>query len=94
MASFFQPALTGDPSLESCGNGSHWKLYCNSVLPSDQRLLYSYQWLTFILAIVALGVPTVLTVGEKSVQVMRAWRRKRKRFVLGNQDSVGREVEC
>lgn len=81
MASFFQP-LSGDQSVPICGNESHVQIYCNSILPSNERLLYSYQWLTFILAITALGVPTVLAVGDRLITSHRSWRKRRKRYVL------------
>ncbi|KAF3761887.1 family 4 glycosyltransferase [Cryphonectria parasitica EP155] len=78
MASFFQPLLSGNTASEVCGNGTQWKIYCNSILPSDERLQYSYQWITFIIAIVAVGVPTILAIGERSAWAFRSWRKRRK----------------
>ncbi|PSR81532.1 hypothetical protein BD289DRAFT_462063 [Coniella lustricola] len=78
MASFFQP-LNGAESVPVCGSESHIKIYCNFILPSSNRLLHSYQWITFIIAITALGVPTVLAVGDKLIGYYRLWRKRRKR---------------
>ncbi|KAJ4420671.1 hypothetical protein N0V82_004237 [Gnomoniopsis sp. IMI 355080] len=77
MASFFPPLLNTNLGEQTC-DGPHWRIYCNSIIPSSQRLVYSYQWFTFILAIVALGIPSVLAFADRSAYAFRSWRRRRK----------------
>lgn len=81
MASFFQPPLSGDPAIENCNNNTPWEIYCNSILPSKDRLVTPVQWFTFVLAVVALGIPTILYLGDRSLKSLRAWNRSRKRCV-------------
>lgn len=83
MASFFQPPLHGDPAIENCNNNTPWEIYCNSILPGSDRLVNPVQWFTFILAIVCLGVPTLLYLGDWSIKTLRSWNRSRQRCVQG-----------
>lgn len=53
-------------------------MYENSLLRGNERLISPVQWFTFILAVVALGIPVILTFGERSIQAFALWR-KRKR---------------
>ncbi|KUI69718.1 hypothetical protein VM1G_05039 [Cytospora mali] len=78
MASFFQPPISGDPALQECGNDTHCTIYFNSLLPEHERLVSPVQWFTFILAIIALGIPIILTIGEKSTHAFAKWRKRRR----------------
>lgn len=81
MASFFQPPLSGDPAIENCNNNTPWEIYCNSILPGEDRLVTPVQWFTFVLAVVALGIPTLLYLGDRSLKSLRLWNKSRKRCV-------------
>lgn len=81
MASFFQPPLSGDPAIENCNNNTPWEIYCNSLIPGKDRLVTPVQWFTFVLAVVALGIPSLLYLGDRLLKSLRSWSRSRKRCV-------------
>lgn len=58
MASFIQP-VGGDPTTPVCV-GSHFEVYCNSILPAGERFKTLFQFINFTLGITAIAVPLVL----------------------------------
>ncbi|KAJ0136340.1 Uncharacterized protein HZ326_20640 [Fusarium oxysporum f. sp. albedinis] len=57
MASFFQPG-SSDPTLDDCSN-SRFKVYCNSILPQNQRFVHTFQLVNLSLALSSFLIPVL-----------------------------------
>lgn len=75
MASFFQPG-SNDPAIEDCETG-RFEVYCNSIIPSEQRFETWYQ--IFNLAV---GSAAVLLPLAYMLCCLAIWLVKSKSFSL------------
>ena len=75
MASFVQPGHSSDPAMGAC-RGLRFAVYCNSALPSTERLKHWYQYLNLCLAVVAIAVPLALFIIRFLLQL---WRQSTER---------------
>ncbi|KAH7239890.1 uncharacterized protein BKA55DRAFT_706140 [Fusarium redolens] len=57
MASFFQPGSL-NPTFDDCSN-SRFKVYCNSILPENQRFVHTFQLVNISLALSSFLVPVL-----------------------------------
>ncbi|KAK4448003.1 hypothetical protein QBC34DRAFT_354167 [Podospora aff. communis PSN243] len=81
MASFFQPpGLSGDPVIAACNTGPKQRqVYCNRLIPSDERFGTPLQRLTFSLSIVCLAIPFALWAIPRCLRWAKEWREVRRR---------------
>ncbi|VBB79640.1 Putative Glycosyltransferase Family 4 [Podospora comata] len=83
MASFFQLPTSGDPVVKECnpdGNLTDQRqVYCNKVIPSEDRLKTPLQVFTLVYGAVCLGLPVLYFVIKQLVVLGRSWSRRRSR---------------
>lgn len=71
---------SGDWALEVC-NGSEYLVYCDSALPSFERLEYWYQWLNLSLAATAILLPGLVWISKRLHKSWRQWKLRRPKAV-------------
>jgi len=80
MASFFQPPSTGDPAIEACDT-SVFQVYCNALLPKNQRWNHWYQTLVVAIAVAAFIIPLSVWGFKLTIRLWKSLSRSRQRYV-------------
>lgn len=90
MASFFQPG-SNDPAIAACPP-STFEVYCNSILPADQRFRKWYQLVTLIVGGVTLAVPLGVYLCQLGVLLCKSAIRSSTRCVRYISTILGRDL--
>lgn len=75
MASFFQPGFDNPQANGNCSS-SRFLVFCNSVLPADQRFAELYQTVTLAIGGTAILIPILLAV---IFSIVQSWGKKKPR---------------
>jgi len=92
MAFPLQSFTSSDAVIKSCGD-MKYLVYCNSILPTTERLASTQQYITFAIALASVAIPILYILIETAITQWKKERGRRKEEALRRKGATTDDVE-